>query len=160
MVRNTPAGAVRSVLYVEDQPVNAMLMGALFEKRPGLRLVLASTGQQALCIAARLNPALLLLDMGLPDCHGSQLLPLLRHLPGCDTAPAVAVTAEEDFLLPGSGFIELWPKPLNLQHVLSRLDALTGSSGAPLSGSRVLQPAIDASAQLRAAPSAITRWTM
>ena len=118
----------RPVLYVEDQPVNALLMSALFENRPELKLVVAATGQQALCIAAGLNPVLLLLDMRLPDCHGMQLLPLLRQLSGCESAPAVAVTAEDDFSLDGSGFVELWAKPLDLGRVLRRLDALTGAA--------------------------------
>jgi len=116
----------RSVLYVEDHPVNAMLMSALFERRPGLKLVLAETGQQAVAIASGLHPVLLLLDLRLPDCHGSQLLPLLRQLPGCDRAPAVAVTAEDDFDITSTGFSEIWTKPLNLDLVLRRLDALTG----------------------------------
>jgi len=38
------------------------------------------------------------------------------------------VTAEQDFLVQGSGFIELWTKPLDLRDVLGRIDALTGSS--------------------------------
>jgi CheY-like chemotaxis protein len=116
----------RSVLYVEDHPVNAMLMSALFERRPGLKLVLAETGQHAVAIASGLHPALLLLDLRLPDCHGSQLLPLLRQLPGCGTAPAVAVTAEDDYDIAGTGFCELWAKPLHLDFVLRRLDVLTG----------------------------------
>lgn len=113
-----------SVLYVEDNPVNALLMGALFQHRPNLELVVATTGQQALCIASNLRPALLLLDIRLPDCFGHDLLPQLRLLPSCEDAPAVAVTAEDDFSLAGTGFTELWQKPLDLQHVLSRLDAL------------------------------------
>lgn len=129
--RQTDAQPARAVLYVEDNPVNALLMAALFDARPGLKLVLAQTGQQALCIAAGLDPALILLDMRLPDCHGTQLLPLLRQLPGCETAPAVAVTAEADFVLDGTDFVELWPKPMDLSWVLRRLDALTaGGPGA------------------------------
>ena len=112
------------VLYVEDHPVNAILMEALFERRPGLRLVVAETGQAALQVAQGLNPQLLLLDLQLPDCHGSDLLPLLRNLPGCGLAPAVAVTANSDFDIDGTGFVELWPKPMNLDLVLERLDRL------------------------------------
>lgn len=119
--------ARRTVLYVEDHPVNAMLMSAMFDRRPELRLVVAVTGQQALAMARGLNPVLLLLDLRLPDCHGSQLLPLLRQLPGCETAPAVAVTAEGDFDIHGTGFIELWPKPMDLAGVLRRVDALVGT---------------------------------
>lgn len=118
----------RSVLYVEDHPVNAMLMSAMFERRPALRLVVAVTGQQALSLAPGLEPVLLLLDLRLPDCHGSQLLPMLRRLPGCETAPAVAVTADGDFDLSGTGFSELWAKPLNLMELLHRVDALVGDT--------------------------------
>ena len=123
------------VLYVEDHPVNAVLMEALFERRPALRLVVAETGRAALQVAQGLNPQLLLLDLQLPDCHGSDLLPLLRALPGCARAPAVAVTANSDFDIAGSGFVELWPKPMNLDWVLERLDRLLpiANSAAPSS---------------------------
>lgn len=81
----------QTVLYVEDHPVNALL-----------------------------------LDLGLPDCHGAQLLTQLRTLPGLVTPPAIAVTADVRFDITGSGFCELWPKPLDLEHVLARLDGLVG----------------------------------
>lgn len=121
------------VLYVEDHPVNAVLMEALFERRPGLRLLVATTGQAALREAQGLNPQLLLLDLQLPDCQGSELLPLLRQLPGCGQAPAVAVTANSDFDISGTGFAELWPKPMNLDLVLERLDRLLLPTGTALS---------------------------
>lgn len=122
----------RTVLYVEDHPVNVLLMNAIFERRPALQLVTATTGEQALCIAAGLYPALLLLDLRLPDCHGRHLLPLLRQVPGCDTPPAVAVTADTDFDLEGSGFDALWLKPLRLDQVLAEVDAYTGASSPAL----------------------------
>lgn len=120
-----PPASRRPVLYVEDHPVNALLMSAIFERRPQLELVLAASAAEAVPLAAGLNPALLLLDLGLPDGHGSELLRRLRQVPGCATVPAVAVTAQSDFPLEGTSFCELWPKPLYLDHVLARLDALT-----------------------------------
>jgi CheY-like chemotaxis protein len=135
------------VLYVEDHPVNAVLMEALFERRPALRLVVAETGQAALQVAQGLKPQLLLLDLQLPDCHGIDLLPLLHALPGCGGAPAVAVTANSDFDIAGSGFVELWPKPMNLDRVLERLDRLL-----PLPDSA--GPSSPASQQLGYAPVA------
>lgn len=122
----------RTVLYVEDHPVNALLMSAIFERRPELELVIAGTGQEALRVAAGLQPVLLLLDLGLPDCHGSQLLGRLRALPGCATAPAIAVTADATFDIEGTGFLELWSKPLHLDQVLRRLSELTGLPATPL----------------------------
>jgi len=112
----------RTVLYVEDDGLNALLMQALFERRPDLQLVVVPTCAEALRCARAQPPALLLLDLRLPDGHGAALLPLLRVLPGQRGVPAVAVTAED---LPGlnlHGFDDLWPKPLCLLHVLERLD--------------------------------------
>jgi CheY-like chemotaxis protein len=106
-------------------------MEALFERRPQMRLVIAETGQEALLVAEGLSPQLLLLDLQLPECHGSELLPLLRRLPGCSLAPAVAVTANSDFDIGGTGFLELWPKPMNLDWVLERLDHLLSSASGP-----------------------------
>lgn len=134
MQQDHPAGRPFTrvpVLYVEDHPVNVMLMEALFERRPALKLVVATTGEEALRAARGLHPALLLLDLRLPDTRGSLLLPQLRRVPGCEAAPAVAVTADIDFALEESDFDELWAKPLNLNHVLERLDALAGRPAVP-----------------------------
>lgn len=111
----------REVLYVEDHPVNVHLMEALFKRLPHLRLVVAEDGLTARRIAPTLNPCLLLLDLRLPDCHGCALLPQLRRLDGWADIPAVAVTAEPGFDAAGTGFCEVWPKPLELGFVLARL---------------------------------------
>ena len=120
-----------TVLYVEDHPVNAMLMAGLFGFRPHLHLVVATSVADALLQAKQLEPVLLLLDIHLPDGNGYDLLQRLRRLSSCAVAPAVAVTATDDFRLDGSGFTELWAKPLNLYKVLERLDALTGPDFLP-----------------------------
>jgi CheY-like chemotaxis protein len=62
------------VLYVEDHPVNVLLMQTVFELRPELELVVAVDGTSAMAATACLQPALLLLDLRLPDCHGTEFL--------------------------------------------------------------------------------------
>lgn len=116
------------VLYVESHPVHAMLMQALFERRPALRLLVANSGQEAMDMVDGLNPALLLLDLNLPDCRGERLLPVLRQQPGCDGVPAVAVAAQHPFDLEGTGFVEFWTQPLHVSYVLGRLDRLVEAS--------------------------------
>ena len=116
--------ALPVVLYVEDHAVNLLLMRALFERKPDVELICATSGHHARAIAPKLSPSLLLLDLRLPDCHGSDLLRQLRELPSCRTVPAVAVTADSDFDISGTGFVELWSKPLDLHVVLNRLEAL------------------------------------
>jgi CheY-like chemotaxis protein len=150
MPYDTDVQSHQTVLYVEDNPVNAMLMTALFERCSQLRLVVARSGRQALEIAPGLQPVLLLLDLNLPDCHGSQLLAVMRHLPGYEDVPAVAVTADSEFATAGTDFAELWAKPLNLSRVLERLDALTFADSGYVPGSLLhAQPARTAGSHMK-----------
>jgi CheY-like chemotaxis protein len=125
MQRDLDLIASHDVLYVEDHPTNVHLMQAVFRRRPGLELVVAVDGRQALRIAPEVQPSLLLLDLRLPDCHGRELLQELRRIEGYAHLPAVAVTAEPAFRIEGTGFCEVWPKPLDLAFVLERLDHFT-----------------------------------
>jgi CheY-like chemotaxis protein len=134
----------RTVLYVEDHVVNVLLMQALFAKLPGARLVVATTGDAGWRAAAEFEPDLLLLDLLLPDCHGSELLQRIRTLPGHASTPAVAVTAEDSFDLMGTSFQEIWMKPLDVPMTLQRLDRLLGLSGA--------EPVVSSAAQATPAP--------
>ena len=121
---NTVTVEQHTVLYVEDQPVNALLMSGLFEQIPECRLVVAGCGREALDVARGLHPALLLLDLCLPDMHGSELLPQLRRISGCAHVPAVAVSADHDFDAMRCGFDEFWRKPMDLRRVIARVQAL------------------------------------
>ena len=122
---------IPQVLYVEDHPVNSILMSAVFERIPGCRLLLADSGSDALAKARALCPALLLLDFRLPDMTGAELLLRLRRLPGCEFTPAVAVTAEHGLDPVAAGFDELWPKPLDLAHVVERVEVLVALQALP-----------------------------
>lgn len=112
-----------TVLYVEDEPLNVLLMQALFDHRPGLRLLVATSGDAALELArTQTPPLLLLLDLHLPDCHGGELLARLQAVPGWQSIPAVAVTGDRDFDPQGTEFREVWVKPFLLFHTLARID--------------------------------------
>lgn len=117
----------QDVLYIEDHPTNVHLMQALFKRCPHLNLVVAHDGREARRLAASVRPGLLLVDLRLPDCHGSDLLEELRRHEGYADIPAVAVTAEPSFRLEGTSFCEVWPKPLDLALVLDRLDQFAAS---------------------------------
>ena len=110
------------VLYVEDHPINVLLMQTVFELRPELHLVVAIDGASAMAAAQHLRPALLLLDLRLPDCHGTELLERMRLIPGWERIPAIAVTAEAEFMPSGTSFQDVWHKPLRVPTLLTRLD--------------------------------------
>ena len=110
------------VLYVEDHPINVLLMQTVFELRPELRLVVAVDGESAMAATQQWKPALLLLDLRLPDCHGTELLERMRLIPGWEQIPAIAVTAEAEFMPAGTSFSDVWHKPLRVPTLLTRLD--------------------------------------
>ncbi|WP_418316011.1 response regulator [Piscinibacter sakaiensis] len=113
----------REVLYIDDEEFSLLLMEALFEQRPNLRLVTACSEAEALTVAPRLAPQLLLLDLNLAGgSDGRQVLHTLRQRFGWHDIPAIAITGERDFEPQGSGFCEVWIKPILLLHSLTRLD--------------------------------------
>ena len=124
-----PGSGGWKVLYVEDHPVNVLLMQALFTKRPRARLTVATTGEAGLRAAREQPFDLLLLDLRLPDSHGSEQLQRLRALPSLSEVPAVAVTAEDTRDLGAAGFVEIWHKPMDLHATLFRLDRLLARCG-------------------------------
>lgn len=113
---------IQRVLYVEDHPVNVLLMQALFDRRPRARLCVAATAADGLAQALEETPDLLLLDLRLPDCHGTELLQRMRGHASLAAVPAIAVTAEDTGDLSGRGFAETWHKPMDLHFTLTRLD--------------------------------------
>ena len=115
-----------SVLYVEDNPVNAALMDAIIGLRPGVTLEIATTGSSALQLLDSWVPDLLLLDMHLPDMLGSELLIEIRRRFPQLSAPAVAVSAaarSDDIARAlACGFAAYWTKPLDIDRTLTELD--------------------------------------
>lgn len=123
-----------SVLYVEDNRVNAVLMQAVFETQSRYALTVVETGAEAISALSKLCPVVLLLDMHLPDTDGIALLRRIRHLPGLARVPAVAVSADA---MPAdieralnAGFAAYWTKPLNVSRLLLDLDGLLGQPAA------------------------------
>jgi CheY-like chemotaxis protein len=86
------------VLVVEDSPDTLMLLNVLFEKR-GCRVLTAESPSEALEIAERETPDIIISDIGMPEMSGYELLKSLRRLPGMAHIPALAITGyatEED----------------------------------------------------------------
>jgi two-component system KDP operon response regulator KdpE len=79
-----------TILLVEDDRAMARIMGAALKAR-GYKVVPAATGRAALASAQRDNPAVILLDLGLPDVDG---IDLCRELRSWSTVPIIVVTAD------------------------------------------------------------------
>jgi CheY-like chemotaxis protein len=118
------------VLYVEDNPVNALLMQTLFQMRPQWRLQVAVDGTSGVAEALRAPPRLLLVDMHLPDMNGIELLAQLRTHAALREVPAIVVSAAamsaDIERAQAAGFAAYWTKPLDLPRMLGELDRLLG----------------------------------
>jgi signal transduction histidine kinase/ActR/RegA family two-component response regulator len=122
------APATRRVLYAEDNPVNVLLMEALFDLRPGVSLCAVGDGATFLAEALRAPPDLLLIDLNLPDGDGIEWLQRLREHAALAATPAVVVSAaampQDTARAVAAGCVDYWIKPLNVQDTLARLDRL------------------------------------
>jgi CheY-like chemotaxis protein len=82
------------VLYVEDSEPNFRLIESILEDRPGTELSWAENGQQGIDMARSQTPQLVLLDLDLPDIHGSKVLEQLQAQPETATIPVVVISAD------------------------------------------------------------------
>jgi CheY-like chemotaxis protein len=117
-----------SVLYIEDDEVNVVLMEQLFATQPAWHLECATTGAAGIAAAVRSRPQLILLDMNLPDMPGMQVLKHLKADPRTRDLSCVAVSADA---MPGAvraalsaGFDDYWTKPLELSSVVGKVKRL------------------------------------
>jgi signal transduction histidine kinase/DNA-binding response OmpR family regulator len=113
------------VLYIEDNPVNAMIVAELLKRVPGLVLELAEDGAQGLAAARASRPDLILLDMQLPDMDGLAVFRALQDDARTRGLPCVALSANA---LPSdiaqarqAGFADYLTKPFEFEDFLAVL---------------------------------------
>ena len=85
--------AGEQILVVEDNEKNMKLFRDVL-RATGYRTLEASTGAQALIVATVHQPALVLMDVRLPDMGGVEVLRRLRMDERTATIPVLAVTAQ------------------------------------------------------------------
>jgi CheY-like chemotaxis protein len=82
------------VLYIEDDLVNFTLVERILEFRPALKLMHARCGEAGVELAQAHSPKLILLDLNLPDIHGSEVLRRLQDEPVTAKVPVVVLSAD------------------------------------------------------------------
>jgi CheY-like chemotaxis protein len=80
------------ILAVEDNPVGLRVLQHVLRRR-NFRVVCAASGQEAID-AAKANPIeLILMDLQMPDMNGLQASAEIRKIPGYESIPILALTA-------------------------------------------------------------------
>lgn len=89
-----PAQRLLTVLYVEDNQANYTLVDRILKQRPGIKLISATHGEAAIDTARKQAPDLILLDLNLPDIHGSEVLQRLQQDAATQSIPVVVISAD------------------------------------------------------------------
>jgi PAS domain S-box-containing protein len=118
---------MKSVLYVEDNLPNVELVEqVLGTARPNIQLVNTIYGAKTIELATEHAVDLILLDLNLPDMHGSEVLSKIRSNRFTKSIPVVVISADamskqkESLLLAGAN--EYLTKPLVLEEFLNVVD--------------------------------------
>jgi PAS domain S-box-containing protein len=124
-------GPARTVLYVEDNPSNIKLVEAILAERPEVALIVATQGGLAVELAHEHRPALVLLDLNLPDLSGEEVLSRLRGDARTSDIRVVVVSADatagQIARLRAAGADDYLTKPFGLERFLAVID---GSAAA------------------------------
>ena len=118
---------LRTLLYVEDNPANLLLVENLLERRPDIHLLSAQDGLRGIEIARASLPDVILMDINLPGISGIHALEILRKDPETAHIPVIALSANA---MPRDivrglevGFFRYLTKPIKLNEFLDTLDA-------------------------------------
>ena len=127
-----PADApLRSVLYVEDNDANLMLIEDLIARRPDLRFVSARDGRSGIAMAREHLPDVVLMDVHLPDISGVEAMKILRAEAATAHIPVIALSANamaRDIEIGlAAGFIHYLTKPIKVVQFMDVLDQALNS---------------------------------
>jgi len=120
------AGAVLSVLCIDDNPANLEVIARYLRSRPNTTPLSATSGRAGLDCAVRDVPDVILLDLHLPDLQGEEVLNELKAEPATAAIPVIVLSADASRgvihrLLAGGAFAYL-TKPIELAELGGLLD--------------------------------------
>jgi CheY-like chemotaxis protein len=117
---------LHTLLYIEDNPANLMLVEDLIARRPDIRLLSARDGNRGIKIARASMPDVILMDINLPGISGIQALTILAEDPETAHIPVIALSANA---IPRdiergmqAGFFRYLTKPIKVNEFMDTLD--------------------------------------
>ena len=117
---------IQTLLYIEDNPDNLILVEQIIARRPDLRLLSAADGIRGTELARAAQPDVILMDINMPGISGIDALKLLAKDPATAHIPVVAISANA---IPGDitqgledGFFHYLTKPIQVTEFLETLD--------------------------------------
>jgi len=116
----------RTLLYVEDNPANLLLVENIIARRADIRLLRALDGHSGVEIARTTRPDVILMDINLPGISGIDALKILAGDPLTAHIPIIALSANA---MPHdiekgleAGFFRYLTKPIKVNEFLATLN--------------------------------------
>ena len=118
--------AARTLLYVEDNPANLVLVQEIIAFRSDLRVITAPDARLGIAMARAHLPAVILMDINLPGMSGNEAMAILRADPAMAAIPVIALSANampQDIARSmAQGFSRYLTKPINVDEFFAALD--------------------------------------
>jgi PAS domain S-box-containing protein len=118
---------LHTLLCVEDNPANLMLVEKLLERRPDIRLLVAKDGIGGVEMARAARPDVILMDINLPGISGLVALGILTEDAETASIPVIALSANA---MPSdiekglaAGFFRYLTKPIKVNEFMDTLDS-------------------------------------
>jgi signal transduction histidine kinase/ActR/RegA family two-component response regulator len=120
-------GTYHTLLCVEDNPDNLLLVEKLIARRHDIKLLTAIDGYLGIQMALVYHPDVILMDINLPGINGLGALKILREHPETRHIPVIALSAHAnqhdiDIGLE-AGFFRYLTKPVKVHEFMEALDA-------------------------------------
>lgn len=115
------------ILYIEDNEDNVYMMSRRLQRK-GHEVVIARDGAEGLLQAKNLEPALILVDLGLPVIDGWEVTRQLRRTPETAALPIIALSAhampEDRERAFAAGCDDFIAKPVDFPRLIDRIGVL------------------------------------
>ncbi len=122
-----------TLLYVEDNLANLMLVEQIIEDIPHIHMLSARDGKTGIVLAQEQLPNIILMDINLPGISGIETMILLRKDPVTKHIPIIALSANAMLRDIGqgleAGFFRYLTKPIKIKELTEALDAAMTSVG-------------------------------
>ncbi len=146
-----PGRAGEYILVVDDEQQNRNYFEEVLTSR-GYGVEVAATGDDGFRAALRHPPALVLLDVRLPDANGYELARLIRSEERLDEVPILLMSSDPDLAvesrITSAGAAGFLVAPISPNRLLAAVESTTRTGSRALSGQQVAEPVTGADNQM------------
>ncbi len=119
------------ILVIDDEPDLLAVIGITLRARGDFDVETCTSGQEAVEIAARFEPDLILLDVMMPGMDGPMTLKALQEDPRTSSIPVAFITArvmpQETSHYLSLGAVAVIAKPFDQRTLVDEIEAIWGS---------------------------------